>query len=150
VALNAVLRDQCKVAAWFGTDPRVRGSVPRVLDLRDQCERAGVAFFFKQWGGVRKHRTGRLLDGQTYDGAPAVLANAPPPRKRRLEWLGELVAKGAYSLISPKSPRVRTDPPSTAVQCHKDPIKKSQCHSVGDLIFKQQLHIDPVQELPPP
>jgi protein gp37 len=63
-----------------------------VLDLRDQCERAGVAFFFKQWGGVRKHRTGRLLDGQTYDGSPAVSANEPPTRKRRLEMLDELAA----------------------------------------------------------
>jgi hypothetical protein len=51
-----------------------------------------VAFFFKQWGGVRKHRTGRLLDSQTYDGTPAVLATAPPPRKRRLELLGEMAA----------------------------------------------------------
>jgi protein gp37 len=41
-----------------------------ILALRDQCERAGVAFFFKQWGGVRKGKTGRLLDGRTYDGAP--------------------------------------------------------------------------------
>ena len=41
-----------------------------VLSLRDQCDRAGVPFFFKQWGGVQKHRFGRLLDGQTYDQLP--------------------------------------------------------------------------------
>src|SRR3954466_11395522 len=41
-----------------------------VLSLRDQCERAGVPFFFKQWGGVRKSKTGRELDGKQYDGLP--------------------------------------------------------------------------------
>jgi protein gp37 len=40
-------------------------------DIRDQCSRQGVAFFFKQWGGVNKHRTGRLLGGRTYDEMPA-------------------------------------------------------------------------------
>jgi protein gp37 len=41
-----------------------------VIDLRDQCQRAGVPFFFKQWGGVTKKRTGRLLEGRTWDGMP--------------------------------------------------------------------------------
>ncbi|MBI3911165.1 MAG: phage Gp37/Gp68 family protein [Armatimonadetes bacterium] len=42
-----------------------------VLDIRDQCERAGVPFFFKQWGGRNKKQTGRLLEGRTWDGMPA-------------------------------------------------------------------------------
>jgi protein gp37 len=41
-----------------------------VADIRDQCIRAGVAFFFKQWGGVNKKRTGRLLEGRTWDELP--------------------------------------------------------------------------------
>jgi protein gp37 len=41
-----------------------------VIDLRDQCRRAGVPFFFKQWGGVNKKRTGRLLEGRTWDEMP--------------------------------------------------------------------------------
>ncbi len=41
-----------------------------VVNLRDQCEAAGVPFFFKQWGGVRKRETGRKLDGLTYDAFP--------------------------------------------------------------------------------
>jgi protein gp37 len=41
-----------------------------VLSLRDQCERAQVPFFFKQWGGVRKSKAGREIDGKTYDGLP--------------------------------------------------------------------------------
>lgn len=39
--------------------------------IRDQCVVAGVAFHFKQWGGVNKKRTGRLLDGRTWDEFPA-------------------------------------------------------------------------------
>lgn len=41
-----------------------------VLDIRDQCRDAGVAFFFKQWGGVFKRRTGRELNGRTWDEMP--------------------------------------------------------------------------------
>jgi protein gp37 len=41
-----------------------------VTDIRDQCNRAEVAFFFKQWGGVQKKRAGRLLDGRTWDEFP--------------------------------------------------------------------------------
>jgi protein gp37 len=39
-------------------------------DVRDQCRAAGVAFFFKQWGGINKKATGRLLDGRTWDEFP--------------------------------------------------------------------------------
>ncbi len=42
-----------------------------------QCQDADVAFFFKQWGGVRKDRTGRELHGRTYDEMPVLL---PRPR----------------------------------------------------------------------
>jgi len=41
-----------------------------VRSIRRQCEDADVAFFFKQWGGVQKHRFGRELDGQTFDAFP--------------------------------------------------------------------------------
>ncbi|KPK47262.1 MAG: hypothetical protein AMK72_08665 [Planctomycetes bacterium SM23_25] len=40
------------------------------LDIRDQCHRAGVPFFFKQWGGKNKKKAGRLLDGRTWDQMP--------------------------------------------------------------------------------
>jgi protein gp37 len=43
-----------------------------VESIRKQCEDAGASFFFKQWGGVRKHRTGRTLNGQLYDAMPAL------------------------------------------------------------------------------
>jgi protein gp37 len=41
-----------------------------VLGLKAMCERDDVAFFFKQWGGVNKHRNGRLLEGRVWDGMP--------------------------------------------------------------------------------
>ena len=41
-----------------------------VLSIKNQCEPAGVAFYFKQWGGTRKHLNGRVLDGRTYDAMP--------------------------------------------------------------------------------
>jgi protein gp37 len=41
-----------------------------VVSVRDQCRRASVPFFFKQWGGVRKSAAGRKPDGRTYDEFP--------------------------------------------------------------------------------
>jgi len=41
-----------------------------VRSVRDQCRSAGVPFFFKQWGGVRKKAAGRELDGRTHDEVP--------------------------------------------------------------------------------
>jgi len=41
-----------------------------VLSIRRQCCQQNVPFFFKQWGGVRKSKAGRLLDGRTYDEMP--------------------------------------------------------------------------------
>lgn len=41
-----------------------------VVSIRKQCKMQGVPFFFKQWGGVRKVKAGRLLDGRTYDEYP--------------------------------------------------------------------------------
>ena len=48
-----------------------------VISLRGQCARAGVPFFFKQWGGRQKSRTGRLLRGETYDEMPKETRLAP-------------------------------------------------------------------------
>lgn len=43
-----------------------------VWDIRQQCQEQGVAFFFKQWGGVNKKKTGRELGGRTYDEMPII------------------------------------------------------------------------------
>lgn len=51
-----------------------RGMNPEwVESIYRQCRSRGVPFFFKQWGGVQKHRTGRELFGRTFDEMPAVL-----------------------------------------------------------------------------
>lgn len=45
-----------------------------VEEIFEMCADAGVAFFFKQWGGKNKKATGRLLRGQTFDEMPAIRA----------------------------------------------------------------------------
>ena len=63
--------------------PNARPMRPEwALAVRDQCEAAGVAFFFKQWGGwgadgVRraKNANGRLLAGRTWDAMPELVTN---------------------------------------------------------------------------
>jgi protein gp37 len=44
-----------------------------VLEIIARCRRAGVAVFFKQWGGTNKKKTGRVLDGRTYEEFPVPL-----------------------------------------------------------------------------
>lgn len=52
--------------------PGARAVKPEwVTEIRDQCVASGIAFFFKQWGGVQKSKTGRTLDGRTWDEMPA-------------------------------------------------------------------------------
>jgi len=46
-----------------------------VTDIRDQCRAASVPFFFKQWGGVRKKKAGRELEGRTWDEMPMITMN---------------------------------------------------------------------------
>ena len=41
-----------------------------VIEIRDQCQELNIPFFFKQWGGRQKSKTGRELDGRTYDAVP--------------------------------------------------------------------------------
>jgi protein gp37 len=53
--------------------PRARPFHPQwVRAIRDRCRSGGVPFFFKQWGGVRKAKSGRQLDGRTWDEMPAL------------------------------------------------------------------------------
>jgi protein gp37 len=47
-----------------------------VVSIRDQCQRAKVPFFFKQWGGVHKAVAGRKLEGRTYDEFPLRVQNS--------------------------------------------------------------------------
>ena len=59
-----------------------------VLSIREQCRSYGIPFFFKQWGGVRKAKAGRELDGRTYDEYPR--RNPPPmPDKQKRATFAE-------------------------------------------------------------
>lgn len=66
--------------------PKARGmDASWVRDIRTQCHDQGVRFFFKQWGGVQKCKTGRVLDGRTWD-------EMPDPFGRALGGTGDRVA----------------------------------------------------------
>jgi protein gp37 len=68
-----------------------------VTSMRDQCDEAGVPFFFKQWGGVQKKRAGRALDGQIYDGFPVRIKNPVSPLATALHWAREIQEEYAAS-----------------------------------------------------
>lgn len=57
------------VGGESGRKPRPM-NVDWVLDIQEQCKKADVAFFFKQWGGTNKKKTGRKLNGRTWDEMP--------------------------------------------------------------------------------
>jgi protein gp37 len=46
-----------------------------IVDIRDQCLEAGVPFFFKQWGGTNRRKSGRILQGRTWDEGPVIRNN---------------------------------------------------------------------------
>lgn len=56
--------------------PRARPMNPAwVTEIRDQCLESCIPFFFKQWGGVNKKKTGRLLGGRTWDEIPETIGH---------------------------------------------------------------------------
>jgi len=61
-----------------------------VLSILEQCKTANVPFFFKQWGGVRKKKAGRLLQGRTYDEMPDVVTGPIPSSHERKLLVEEL------------------------------------------------------------
>jgi protein gp37 len=71
-----------------------------VCSIRDQCRRAGVPFFFKQWGGVRKSETGRRLDGRTYDQFPDHQASRVLENDDRLALLREVEKECVAGVVS--------------------------------------------------
>lgn len=46
-----------------------------VLDIKDQCRKANVAFYFKQWGGTNKKKAGKILEGKVYNEMPLIIKN---------------------------------------------------------------------------
>lgn len=66
-----------------------------IVRLRDQCAEAKVPFFFKQWGGTRKHLTGNLLDGAVHQSFPPRWKRPVPTLNTRQERLVRLQLSGA-------------------------------------------------------
>jgi protein gp37 len=85
-----------------------------VMSIYGQCRRQKIPFFFKQWGGVRKARYGRMLNGQTYDEIPPRAATPIPPREARL-----MLAQ-ALSPVTGDEPFIRLHPKITIGQ--SDPV----------------------------
>jgi protein gp37 len=63
-----------------------------LVALRDRCRAAGVPFFFKQWGGVRKSKAGRELDGRTHDESPPRISAPVPDNSTRQAMIAEIEA----------------------------------------------------------
>jgi protein gp37 len=61
-----------------------------VESIKDQCKAANVFFFFKQWGGVRKGKHGRTLNGRTYDEMPPQAVRPVPPLTVRQQLASSL------------------------------------------------------------
>lgn len=67
--LNLIGIDWVIVGGESGRHPRPMHE-DWVLSIQRKCQDAGVAFFFKQWGGTNKKKTGRMLNGQIYSEMP--------------------------------------------------------------------------------
>lgn len=59
-----------------------------VTEIRDQCKKRQIPFFFKQWGGVNKKQEGRLLEGRTWDQIPEEPATVPPEDQLQFNFAG--------------------------------------------------------------
>lgn len=65
--------------------PGARAMDPQwVSSIMQQCRRAAIPFFFKQWGGVQKKKTGRRLLGRTFDELPQIQERPIPKKQQRL------------------------------------------------------------------
>ena len=79
--LGAVGRPSLKGIDWAivggESGPSARPMDPKwVTEIQDNCAKYGTAFFFKQWGGVNKKKSGRILNGRTWDAYPRPLLEA--------------------------------------------------------------------------
>jgi protein gp37 len=69
-----------------------------VLSIRQQCVEAGIPFFFKQWGGVRKKAKGRSLLGKTHDDFPPRVKHPTLPLSIRLRHVSQIEANALVQL----------------------------------------------------
>ena len=86
-----------------------------ILAIRDQCQSAGIPFFFKQWGGVRKSKGGRILDGRLCNDLPATVQRPVWDAAARKRAIAEIeIRQGqleiAQRLDGPYNKEVKTEP----------------------------------------
>jgi protein gp37 len=66
------------------------------LSILRQCRAEQVPFFFKQWGGVNKARSGRVLRGATYDEYPQITRSDFPDRRFRADRAAAFAADNSW------------------------------------------------------
>ena len=71
-----------------------------VLSIHEQCKRAKVPFFFKQWGGVSKKGAGRTLLGRTFDEFPKRVKNRPLPLSVRLRHVSGIESENLVQITA--------------------------------------------------
>jgi protein gp37 len=93
------LRDIHWVIVGGESGPGARPMKPEwVHRILAQCIKADVRFFFKQWGGRQKSRTGRTLNERTYDDMPEIQRNAFPREREERATLIEKVLSSELEL----------------------------------------------------
>ena len=70
-----------------------------VLSIREQCKEAHIPFFFKQWGGVRKKTSGRILQGRTHDEYPVRVQHPMLPTGMRVQYASEVERAASTDLV---------------------------------------------------
>jgi protein gp37 len=101
--LNLAGIDWVIVGGESGPGARPMAS-PWVEAIEEQCEKARVKFFFKQWGGRQKAKYGRILNGRTYDDMPPLTATKIPSRHDRHQLA---VSLSAITGVWPSTPLVQ-------------------------------------------
>jgi protein gp37 len=71
-----------------------------VRSIRNQCKSGGVPFFFKQWGGINKAKSGRILDGRLYDAFPCVQRGRVPSTAIRVGHINKVMSSSSLVSIS--------------------------------------------------
>jgi protein gp37 len=94
-----------------GARPMEPAWAERILKL---CKKQRVSFFFKQWGGVQKSKTGRILKGRTFDDMPERIAAPIPAKTTRLAKVAECNVR-AQRWLSEAKPEFL--PIRTAIAC---------------------------------
>lgn len=71
-----------------------------VRSIRDQCAKAKVPFFFKQWGGIRKKEHGRILDGSIHDEFPEIERSRVPTLSSRRSLMAQYLPGNLVAITS--------------------------------------------------